>query len=386
MKGMNVLDFELGPLRPPSEARSLPVRVTRNCPWNRCKFCRSFKGQKFQIRSLEEVKQDILSAKVIQDKLLNLSPRFDRDELREIEVGAFEGQPNQAVRTVANWLYGGGRNAFLQDGNTLIMPVNDLEQVIRFLKETLPGISRVTTYSSSKTSARRKIEELARLREAGLSRIHTGLESGYDPLLAFMDKGATAADHIQGGRNVVASGISLCEYVVLGLGGVKMWREHAIETARVINEIAPEFIRLRTLVVTGDMFLHQEVLSGNFVRLTDEQIIEEEKLFIQNLNCQSNLVSDSITNLLHEIEGKLPEDKERLLGIIDRFQSLSPIERDIFKAGRRLGIYSYVDDLNDPGQSELVERIMTQHGWNGKRRFDEKVIYTLMERFIQWKP
>ncbi|NIO09248.1 MAG: hypothetical protein GTO40_15055 [Deltaproteobacteria bacterium] len=87
--------------------------------------------------------------------------------------------------------------------------------------------------------------------------------------------------------------------------------------------------------------------------------------------------------MLYEIEGKLPEDKERLLAIIERFQSLSPLERDIFKAGRRLGIYSYLDDLNDPDQSEAVERIMTQHGWNGKRRFDEKVIYKSMGRFIK---
>ena len=382
-----MLDFELGPIRPPSERRSLPVRVTRNCPWNRCKFCPFFKGQKFELRSLEEVKQDILTAKAIQDRFLELCPKPEgEDKLREIAIQAFGGTPDQSVCNVANWLYGGGQNAFLQDANTLIIPVNNLVQVIGFLKETLPGIQRVTTYSRSKTAAKRKIEDLAQLKEAGLSRIHIGLETGYDPLLAFMEKGATAADHIQGGQNVVASGISLCVYVILGLGGIKMWREHAIETSRVINEINPEYIRLRTLVVTANLLLYRELHSGNFIRLTDEQIIEEEKLFIQNLNCQSNLVSDSITNLLHEIEGKLPEDKERLLGIIDRFQSLSPIERDIFKAGRRLGIYSYVDDLNDPGQSELVERIMTQHGWNGKRRFDEKVIYTLMERFIQWKP
>lgn len=371
-----MIDFELGPIRPPSEFRSLPIRVTRNCPWNRCKFCRFYKGERFELRSVADVKQDILAARAIQDKLGNCA----RSGIIE---AARDGESSLSVRGVANWLYGGGRSAFLQDANTLIMPPDDLLQVIVFLKQTLPSITRVTSYSRSKTAANRTVGELKQLHESGLSRIHIGLESGYDPLLEFMDKGATAADHIQGGRNVVASGISLCEYVVLGLGGVKMWREHATETAKVINEINPEYIRLRTLAITGDMILHQEVESGNFVRSTDEQIIEEEKLFIQNLNCHSNLVSDHATNLLREIEGRLPDEKGRMLAIIDRFQSLSPVGRDIFKIGRRLGMYSKLDDLNDPEQSEAVERIMVRLGQDGEKRLDENVIYELMERFVR---
>lgn len=363
-----MLDYELGPIRPPSEFRSLQVRVTRNCPWNRCKFCRFFKGERFEIRPFDEIKQDILSAKTIQEKFLGTSSQI--------------GKQNQAERNVANWLYGGGRGAFLQDANTLVMPTDNLTNVITFLKQTLPSINRVTAYSRSRTVASRSIEELKQLHEAGLSRIHIGLESGCDPLLAFMDKGATADDHVRGGRNVVTAGISLSEYVVLGLGGVKMSREHALETARVINEINPEYIRLRTLAITEDMLLHQEMASGNFVRLTDEQIIEEEKLLIQNLKCHSTLVSDHATNLLQEIEGRLPDEKTSLLAVIDRFQALSPIERDIFKLGRRLGSYYNLDDLNDPDQSEAVERIMSQLGQNGEKGLDENVLYELMEKSI----
>lgn len=373
------MEFELGPMRPPSEAHSLPIRVTRNCPWNRCKFCRAYKGHGFELRSVAEVKQDVMAVKAIQDKLMDYVGRPG-----EIEA-ALDGESSMAVREVANWLYGEGRSAFLQDANTLIMPADDLVEVIRFLKQTLPSITRVTTYGRSKTAAKRSVEELILLREAGLSRIHIGLESGYDPLLAFMDKGATAADHIKGGRNVVASGISLCEYVVLGLGGVKMWREHATETARVINEIGPKYIRLRTLAITGDMILHRGVESGNFVRSTDEQIIEEEKLFIQSLNCHSNLVSDHFTDLLQEIEGRLPDEKARILAVIDRFQALTPVERAIFRMGRRLGMYSRLDDLNDPDQSEAVERIMAGLGQGGEKGLDENVVYELMERFVRWQ-
>lgn len=371
------MKFELGPVRPPSEARSLPIRVTRNCPWNRCKFCRGYKGQRFEVRSVAEVKQDILAVKAIQDKLRDYAGRSGTIE------AACGGESSMAVREVASWLCGGGVSAFLQDADTLIMPIDDLADIIRFLKQTLPSITRVTTYSRSKTAAKRTIEELSRLREAGLSRIHIGLESGYDPLLAFMDKGATGPDHINGGKNVVASGISLSEYVVLGLGGVTMSREHATETAKVINEIDPEYIRLRTLAITGDMILQQEVQSGNFVRATDEQIIEEEKLFIQGLNCHSNLVSDHFTDLLPEIEGSLPDEKARILMVIDRFQALSKIERAIFRMGRRLGMYDRIDDLNDPDQSEAVERVMAKLGQNGEQGLDENVVYELMEKFVR---
>lgn len=376
------MEFELGPIRPPSEANSLLVRVTRNCPWNRCKFCHFYKGRKFELRSLGEVKRDILAAKAIQDRFREFFYKSGYGRISEVAASAFENTSSEAVTNVANWLYAGGRSAFLQDANTLIMPADDLVQVIKFLKETLPSITRVTTYGRSKTAAKRTIEELTRLREAGLSRIHIGLESGYDPLLAFMDKGVTATDHIKGGKNVVASGISLCEYVVLGLGGVKMWRDHAIETAKVINEINPEYIRLRTLSITDDMILHKEVESGKFMRSTDEQIVAEEKLLIQNLNCHSNVVSDHITNLLQEVEGRLPDDRDLMLTTIEKFRALPAVERANFTVGRRVGIYYRLDDLNDPRWHQTVERMLARLGRDGDKGLDENIVLELLGTFI----
>ncbi len=373
--------FELGPIRPPSEAGSLLIRATRNCPWNRCRFCRTYKGQPFQLRPVEEIKQDILAVKAIQDALTEAARKSGRGtRLSEIAAQAFQGSSDEVVRMVANWLYAGGTSAFLQDANTLIMRVNDLVEVITFLKQTLPRITRVTTYARSKTAAQRSVADLVRLREAGLSRIHIGLESGSDAVLKLMDKGVTAAEHIEGGKRVVASGISLSEYVLLGLGGTGLWREHATETARVLNEINPEYIRVRTLTVTEDMPLCEMVRSGEFVRATDEEIIAEERLLIENLTCTSNFVSDHILNLLPEIEGRLPEDKERLLAIIDRFQALSPVERANYRIGRRAGLYSGLDDLQDTARRKHVEGIVARLAQNGK--LDENVIYTLMERFI----
>lgn len=373
--------FELGPIRPPSEAYSLLIRATMNCSWNRCKFCHIYKGKRFQLRSLEEIKQDIKTAKAIQDEIKELSWKSGYGgRVKGIAGKVFSNPLNQAAHNVALWLYAGGESAFLQDSNTLIMRTNELAEVIRFLKETFPSIKRITSYARSKTAAKKKPQELTELHEVGLSRLHIGLESGYDRLLQYMNKGVTAAGHITGGRRVVESGISLCEYVVLGLGGKEMWREHATQTARVLSEINPDFIRVRTLTISNKMPLYNEIENGNFIRATDEEILEEERLLIEHLDCHSNYVSDHITNLLQEIEGKLPEDKEKMLASIDRFQSLSPEEKTNFRIGRRVGIYSQLDDLYDLHRREMVERLVQRLSQGNE--VDEKAIHALMERFI----
>ena len=379
---MTAESFELGPIRPPSEAYSLLIRVTRNCPWNRCKFCHTYKGKKFELRSVEEIKREISTVKAIQDKLKETSWKSGYGgRVEEVASATLNNPPNEAFFNVALWLYSGGTSAFLQDANSLIMRTNELAEVIRFLKQTLPSITRVTSYGRSKTAAKKKLEELIQLHQAGLSRLHIGLESGYDPVLQYMDKGVTAAEHIVGGKKIVESGISLCEYVVLGLGGKEMCREHAIETARVLNEIDADFIRVRTLTIKQGMPLYDEVKNGNFIRATDEEIVEEEKLLIEHLDCHSYFVSDHITNLLQEIEGKLPQDKEKMLASIARFQSLSPEEKHNFMVGRRVGIYDQLDDLYNSHKHSTVEHAIQKLSNDGNQ-VDEEIIYTLMERFI----
>jgi len=371
--------LELGPIRPPSEASSLLLRVTRNCSWNRCKFCHIYKGKRFELRPVADIKQEILAVKAIQDRLNEAAAKAGGVEAAAVSI--LNNPLSETHFNVALWLYHGGTSAFLQDANTLIMPTPSLVEVIKFLKKTLPTITRITSYGRSKTAAKKKLEELKALHEAGLDRLHIGLESGYDPILEYMDKGVTAAAHIVGGKKIVESGISLSEYVLLGLGGKKMWREHATETARVLNEIQEaDFIRVRTLTIKEGMPLYEEVKDGKFVRATDEEIVAEEKLLIENLDCRSYFISDHITNLLQEIEGQLPEDKDKMLAVIDRFQSLSAEERQNFRLGRRIGIYASLDDLGDPGKHGLVEQAVAKVAKDGK--VDEEILYSLMERFI----
>jgi radical SAM superfamily enzyme YgiQ (UPF0313 family) len=374
--------FELGPIRPPSEAYSLLIRVTRNCPWNRCLFCHVYKGQRFELRPVEDIKKDILAARTIRDEIARIAARSGQGEnLTAVATVILNNPPNEAYYNVALWLYNGGTTAFLQDANSLIMPTDDLVEIISFLKQTLPTINRITSYARSKTAAKKTLSELTRLYEAGLTRLHIGLESGYDPVLEYMDKGVTAEEHIAGGKNIVASGISLSEYVLIGIGGKTMWRENARETARVLNQIDPDFIRIRTLTVKEGMPLYEKVQSGDFMRETDEEIVAEEKILLESLDCHSNIISDHITNLLQEIEGKLPQDKPALLDIISRFQALTPEERLNFRLGRRLGVYERLDDLSNLSQKSIVTKAIGEFSRDGKS-IDEETIFSLMERFI----
>ncbi len=334
------------------------------------------------MRSVDEIKQDIDTARAIQDGIKEFAWKSGYgDRIGQAAAIVYNQSGSAAAQNVALWLNGGGESAFLQDANTLIMRTNELVEVIRYLKHNFPGISRVTSYGRSNTAAKKTPEELRELHDAGLSRLHIGLETGYDPLLEFMDKGVTAAVHIAGGRKVVESGISLSEYVILGLGGKEKWRKHAIETARVLNEIDPHFIRVRTLAINSQMPLSEMIEDGEFVRATDEQIVEEERLLLEHLECHSNFVSDHITNLLQEIEGKLPEDKGRMLAAIDRFRSLSAEERLYFRVGRRVGIFTGLDELNDLQKRQAVEQVI-KHLSPGSNGVDEKTIHRLTSRFV----
>ena len=149
--------FELGPIRPPSEAYSLLIRVTKNCSWNRCKFCHIYKGQRFELRTVEEVKQDIVVAREIRDRIKAMAWKSGYgDNLEAVAAAVLSNPPSQAYANVALWLYRGGTSAFLQDANTLIMRTPDLVEVIKFLKETLPSITQITSYARSKTAAKKK--------------------------------------------------------------------------------------------------------------------------------------------------------------------------------------------------------------------------------------
>lgn len=378
--------FEQGPIRPPSEAKSLLIRATRNCPWNKCAFCNSYRGKKFELRSLDEIFADIHKIKEIITHIKELSWKHGEggrvtDKVIRL-IFSQESSYHDSYRSVAAWLYFGGESVFLQDANSLIMRTDDLVPVLNEIRKAFPSVTRITSYCRSKTAARKSVEELKRLRDAGLSRIHIGMESGYDPLLAFIRKGVTAAEHIKGGRNVVEAGISLSEYVIPGLGGVRWTQEHARETARVINEINPDFIRLRTIHAVPGTDLHEKMLKGEFVPLTDNEIVTEIRDVIENLEgIESTVVSDHILNLLEEIQGKLPDAKEQMLRVIDRYLALSPQNQLIFRLGRRKGCYRSLDDLSDSGLYNSLKKTVEQYEVTAPGQLD-KDLFLMMHDYI----
>ncbi len=385
--------FELGPIRPPSEAKSLLIRVTRNCPWNKCEFCHTYKGEVFSIRSVEEVKRDIDSMKAIADEIRELSWRMGQaGDLNQTVLRQFINQPGRqshAYRSVAGWLYFGGAQVFLQDGNSLMVKTGDLVEILNYLRDKFPSIHRITSYARARTMARKTVEELKEIRKAGLSRIHIGMETGHDPLLQYMKKGVTAKEQVMGGKNVVEAGISLSEYVMPGLGGVRWWREHAVETAKVLNQINPDFIRFRTLYVRQNMPLYQKVEKGEFVRPSDDQIVSEIRLFLETLDgIRSTVVSDHILNLLEEVQGKLPQDKEKMLQVIDRYLAWPAEQRLRFRVGRRLGYLRNLDDLEDLNLRLRIDHTIEEVRGSlpeekaGDSQEIEKEIYSLMENYI----
>jgi radical SAM superfamily enzyme YgiQ (UPF0313 family) len=262
------------------------------------------------------------------------------------------------------------------------METEDLLVILKFLKEMFPRISRMTSYARTKTLARKTVEELTALHGAGLSRIHVGFETGYDPLLTYIRKGVTSREEEEAGKKVISSGISLCVYVMPGLGGQKWTLEHAVESARVLNQINPHHIRLRTLHVQPSMGIYEKIQSGEMKLLDEDDVVREIRVFVAHLEgVQSYIVSDHILNLLEEIEGRLPQDREKLLGIIDRYLSLPEAERLIFKFGRRAGVYRSLDELQEVEPHQRIERAIGRLGEMEPQKI-EMTLRSMMDNFI----
>jgi Radical SAM superfamily len=353
--------FELGPIRPPSEATSLLVRVTRNCPWNRCAFCPVYKDARFTVRDLEDVKNDIDAMAEVASMIREVSTSLGFDgevnwEVRKQLAGRNDLVPGTAQ--ITSFLADGGKNVFLQDANSVVMPTEDLVEMLEYLREKFPTIERITSYARAHTLTRKKPGHLVMLRKAGLNRVHVGLESGSDRVLDLISKGVDAASHIEGGLRAKQAGMELSEYVMPGLGGRALWREHAEETARVLNAIDPHFIRLRTTAVAPNTVLEELASLGKWEPMDDEQVADELRLFIERLEVTSAFRSDHILNLFSELEGQMPEDKPWLLSIIDRFRAMEPSLRRAFILARRGGMVSCLDEMDNEAAKESALHLL----------------------------
>jgi radical SAM superfamily enzyme YgiQ (UPF0313 family) len=276
--------YDFPPFRPPNEARSALIRITRGCPWNRCTFCAMYKSLSFEQKSLQQIKKDVCDARFI---------------------------------------YGEVTIIFLGDSDNLLH--RDLPEIIAFIRKTFPEVKRITSYARAKTILRNKLDFLVAVRRAGLNRLHIGLESGDPIILEKLCKGANPEQMIKAGQKAKKAGFEVSFYVISGAGGIDRWEAHAVESARVLNQARPNFIRLRTLTIQTGTPLDDELAKGQFVLTPPLERLEEVKLFIQTLDLENcSLASDHLTNYLwagsfliyRGVSGWLPDDKQAMIDAV----------------------------------------------------------------------
>jgi radical SAM superfamily enzyme YgiQ (UPF0313 family) len=273
-----MLDYEEPLFRPPCEAGSLIVQVTLGCPHNRCAFCGMYKMKKYRVRDPEEVKADLRKARLLY---------------RHVE------------------------SIFLADGNTIAMNSEKLADIISYARRLFPEVERISSYGGGRFLKGKPVEALRRLREAGLDIIYFGLESGDDEVLRRMNKGVDSRGMIEAARRVREAGIDLSVYILLGLGGEERWREHAENTARVLNAMRPSYIRPRTLYLLPGTPLYEEAREGRFHEASGETIMRELQVILEMLEVEDAwFLSDHISNYV-PVYGKLPRDREKMLAVVE---------------------------------------------------------------------
>jgi len=328
--------FETGVYRPPSEggSDSLLIRVTRNCPWNRCTFCSMYKQEEYSLRSPQEVNSDIDSMAAICNGLEDISRELNyRGEInRDVAFAMINKNPelnaSPGFLMVFHWIISGSKTAFLQDADSLKMESDRFMDILRHLRKTFPSLNRITSYARSKTIAEKSAEELKTIHRAGLDRLHVGLETGDKTLLKKIKKGVTAQGHIKAGQKAMQAGFQLSEYWMPGLGGKDMWEDHARNTARVLNEINPHYIRSRPFFPIPGTPLCREHDSGQFQPLSPSEQLIELKLMVEALDFTSRVCFDHAGNYWRGKNGRLllsqsyegyqfPEQKPFVLSLLD---------------------------------------------------------------------
>lgn len=265
--------------RPPSEAYSLIIQATVGCSQNTCTFCDMYKEDRFRIRSVNDIKEDLFKA-------------------REY--------------------YGAIDKIFLADGDALIMPFDALSEILDYIKYLFPELLRVGIYASPRAILKKTEKELKILFEKGIRIAYLGVESGSDTVLSDIKKRATADEVIEAGIKLKESGIKLSTTLIMGLGGVKNSREHVQGSIRVINAINPNYLGLMTLSVQKGTPLYDEMIRGDFTELTADEIVYETRGLIEGLELNGTIVrSNHVSNLVH-VRGVLSQDKEIVLSQLDK--------------------------------------------------------------------
>ena len=264
--------------RPPSESNSLIIQVSLGCSYNACSFCSMYKGKTFRIRTFEEINNDLLIAR----------------------------KKNKSVKRI-----------FLADGDAMVLKTDFLSLILDRIKILFPECERVGLYGTPRSILSKGGNDLDVLRSKGLGIVYIGVESGSDKVLQSMNKGVSSKDLVEAGRLVKHTGIKLSTMIISGLGGHLLKQEHANESAHVINQMNPDYLSLLTLMVEPETTLFEQVIKGEFKLLSVSDIMVETRHFIEQLDLSACLFRSNHASNYLAIGGKLPENKQNLLKVID---------------------------------------------------------------------
>jgi radical SAM superfamily enzyme YgiQ (UPF0313 family) len=265
-------------IRPPSEAGSLLLQVTVGCSHNKCTFCPTYKGERFRIKSFEEIEEDILEASG----------------------------------------YGAIRRVFICDGDALIIPQKKLLPIIESIKQNIKSVERIGTYANAKSILRKTPEELKELKDAGISIAYLGVETGNEELLEKIRKGATYEELVEGGRKIKDAGITLSVTVLLGIGGIEKSEAHAVDTARILTDIDPDYVGALTVMIVPGTQLHDEQMSGEFQLPDTFGFLEELRLMIEHSDFTDCFFTANHASNYLPITARMPGEKEKTLETIKR--------------------------------------------------------------------
>ena len=379
--------FQVGPIRPPSEANSLLLRVTENCPWNKCKFCMLYKKNDFHTRTVADIKKDIDVMAEYRDRILTHKNGEDWNmpALQAEYLSLSSEDAMMCYQMVFRWLTEGNSQAiFLQDANTMVLRPEWLIEIVSYVRERLPEIQRITSYGRANTLAKISDADFKALRQAGLDRIHSGYESGSDRVLQMIAKGATQEEEIIGGQKVRNAGIELSIYFMPGVGGKALSEENALETAKVINAVDPDFVRLRTFVLRSGSLMEELQKNGQYTEPTDMEKLKEIRQMIAHIDPQKargTLTSDHIINLLQQVSGSLDRDIPFMLSYIDAYLALPELEQRKYQLARRMGFpldWKQLYRLKETDMAhitDLAKNIVDEKQW-------EALLHSYTDRYI----
>ena len=265
-------------IRPPSEANSIILQATVGCSHNNCTFCGAYKGVRFQIKD---------------DAILDADLDFAAQNCKRL------------------------KRLFVADGDGLIIPQPRLIRLFTMIRKKLPWIRRIALYANTKSIMAKSASQLVALQELGLDRVYMGLESGHDPTLAAINKGADSRKMVEAGRRIREAGLFLSVTVLLGIGGIVNSQKHAQATGRVLSEMAPNQIAALTLMVLENTPLYREALAGAFQLPDRQQLLEELKTIVENIHLDRvQFQANHASNYL-PINARLGRDKDKILTLID---------------------------------------------------------------------